>query len=156
MQKSIMNWQNFRQLKGQNVQDYTQEFRKRSLMLGVDLQSQDTLLKYIGGLHSYLTHTILMFNPNNLYEVCVQATHLEARGGNTPEEGSKSSFKGKEKQKGFKGNKNVSIKKEGEKTICKHYSREGHDESHCWKLHLKMKSKRNNNKGKQKTTVATQ
>jgi len=115
MHKSIMNWQNFRQLKGQNVQDYTQEFRKMSLMLGVDLQSQDTLLKYIGGLHSYLRHTILMFNPNNLDDVCVQATHLEARGKNTPKEGSKKPFKCKEKEKGFKGKKNASIKKEEEK-----------------------------------------
>ena len=71
MQKTIMNWQNFRQLKGKNVQDYTQEFIKRSLMLGVDLQSQDTFLKYIGGLHGYLRHTNLMFNPNNLYDMCV-------------------------------------------------------------------------------------
>ena len=39
IQKAIMNWQNFRELKGQNVQYYTQEFRKMSLMLGVDLQS---------------------------------------------------------------------------------------------------------------------
>ena len=61
------------------MQDYTQEFRKGSLMLGVDLQSQDMLLKYIGRLHSYLRHTILMFNPNNLDEVCVQATHLECK-----------------------------------------------------------------------------
>ena len=45
MHKFIMNWQNFIQLKGQNMQDYTQEFRKRSLMLGVDLQSHDTLSK---------------------------------------------------------------------------------------------------------------
>ena len=44
-QKAIMDSQNFRQLKGQNVQDYTQEFRRRALLLGVDLQSQDTLLK---------------------------------------------------------------------------------------------------------------
>ena len=71
MQKYIMNWKKFRQLKGQNAQEYTQEFRRRALMLGVDLQSQDTLLKYIGGLHSYLRHTILMFNPMNLDEVCV-------------------------------------------------------------------------------------
>ena len=79
-QKAIMNWQNFRQLKGQNVQDYTQEFRRRALLLGVDLQSQDTLLKYIGGLHSYLKNTILIFNPTSLDEVCVQTTHSEARG----------------------------------------------------------------------------
>ena len=86
-------------------------------MLGVDLQSQDTLLKYIGGLHSYLRHTILMFNPTSLDEVCVQATHLEARGKNIPEEAKKNPFKGGEKGNGFKGNikKNSFVKKEGDK-----------------------------------------
>ena len=68
-------------------------------MLGVYLQSQDTLLKYIGGLHNYLRHTILMFNPNNLYGVCVQATHLEGKWINTPKEGSKKRFKSKGKEK---------------------------------------------------------
>ena len=52
LQKTIMNWKCFRQLKGQSVQDYTQEFRRRALLLGIDLHSQDTLLKYIGGLHN--------------------------------------------------------------------------------------------------------
>lgn len=75
-----MDWKNFKQLKGQNVQVYTQEFRRRALLLGIDLHSQDTLLKYIGGLNTYLRHTILMFNPTSLDEVCVQATHLEERG----------------------------------------------------------------------------
>ena len=64
--------------------------------MGVNLNSQDTLLKYIGRLHSYLKHTILMFNPSNLDEVCVQVTHLEARGNNIQEEVSKKNlFKGK-------------------------------------------------------------
>ena len=153
-----MNWQNIKQLKVQKVQDYTQEFRKRSLMLGVDLQSHDTFLKYIGGLHSYLRHTILIFNPNKLDDVCVQATHLEARGKTTLEEGSKNPFKSKGKEKAFKGkeNKNVSIKKEEEKVTCKRCSREGHDEAHFWKLHPEMGPKRNNNKGKQKKTTTTQ
>ena len=97
-------------------------------MLGVDLNSQDTLLKYIGGLHSYLRHTILMFNPTSLDEVCVQATHLEARGKNILEEGKRKPFKGGEKGNGFKGKgkKNASVKKEGDKITCKHYSKEGH------------------------------
>jgi hypothetical protein len=71
MQKATMDWKFFRQAKGQNVQSFTQEFRRRALVLGVDLSSQETLLKYIGALHSYLRHTILMFNPSNLDEVCV-------------------------------------------------------------------------------------
>jgi hypothetical protein len=45
MQKAIMDWKNFRQAKGKNVQRFTQEFRRRALVLGVDLSSQETLLK---------------------------------------------------------------------------------------------------------------
>ena len=92
-----MSWINFRQLKGQTVQDYTQEFRKRALLIGVNLQYQDTPLKYIGGLHSYLKHTILMFNQSDLDEVFGQARHLEARGKQGIEEKEESEGKGKGK-----------------------------------------------------------
>ena len=108
-----MDWYNFRQGKGQSVQNYTQEFRRRALVLGVNLSSQDTLLKNIGGLHSYLRHTILMFNPTNFDEVCVQATHLEERGKHSPNEKGESSLEFVEKGKGkfkVKGKKNVLLK----------------------------------------------
>jgi hypothetical protein len=105
MQKATMDWQNFRQAKGKNVQIFTQEFRRRALVLGVYLSSQETLLKYIGALHSYLRHTILMFNPSNLDEVCVQATHLEERGRNETHEGNKKPFShGDKRKRKFKGN----------------------------------------------------
>ena len=100
-----------------------------------------------------------MFIPTNLYEVCVQETHLETRGRNDPQEGSKNPFyngdKGKRK---FKGNrkKNSSVKKEGEKLSCKHCSKDGHDEDHCWKLHPEMRPKNFNNKTKPKTVATTQ
>ena len=71
MQQAIMDWQNLRQGKGQSIQEYTQVFRKKTLTLGIPLYTQDTLLKYIGGMHSYLKHTILMFSPSNFDEVCV-------------------------------------------------------------------------------------
>ena len=48
MQKYIMDWNKFMQLKGQSVQSYTQEFRTRPLILGVDFTSQETLLKSLG------------------------------------------------------------------------------------------------------------
>ena len=51
------------QVKGQSVQQFKQEFRKGALMLGIPVYTQKTLFKYIGGLHTYLKHTILMFNP---------------------------------------------------------------------------------------------
>jgi hypothetical protein len=159
MQKDTMDWKKFRQAKGQNVQIFTQEFRRRALVLGVDLSSQETLLKYIGALHSYLRHTILMFNPSNLDEVCVHTTHLEARGRNKTHEGHKNPFihgdKGKRKFKG-NGKKNVVVKKEGEKFTCKHCSKDGHDEDHCWKLHLERRPKKFGNKGKSNTVATIQ
>jgi hypothetical protein len=77
MKNATMDWKKFRQAKGKNVQIFTQEFRRRDLVLGVDLSSQETLLKYIRALHSYLRHTILMFNLSNLDEVCVHAVITE-------------------------------------------------------------------------------
>ena len=76
----VIDWKNFKQLKGKNVQVYTQEIRIIALLLGVYFHSQDSFLKYIGGLHTYLRDITLMFNRTSLDEVCVQATHLEVRG----------------------------------------------------------------------------
>jgi len=82
MEQAMMSWKNLRLLKGKSVQSYTREFRKRAFILGISLDSPKTLLKYIGGLHNYLRHTILIFNPTRIDEVSIQATHLEARGQN--------------------------------------------------------------------------
>eukprot|EP00253_Pinus_taeda_P005189 PITA_05189 len=68
MQQAMMSWQSLQQLKGKSVQGYAQEFRKRALMLGISLDSPETLLKYIGGLHNYMRHIILMFNPTSIDE----------------------------------------------------------------------------------------
>ena len=76
----MMDWKNLRKGNGQSVEEYTQEFRKRALILGIPLYTQEMFLKFIGGLHSYLRHTILMFNPTNLDEVSVQFTHIKSKG----------------------------------------------------------------------------
>ena len=103
MQQAMMSWQTLHQLNRQSVQGYTQEFRKRALILGISLDSTETLLKYIGGLHNYISHTILMFNLTSIDEVLFQATHLEARGKNGhPEVGGSSkpiASENKEKRK---------------------------------------------------------
>jgi hypothetical protein len=55
---------------------------KMELTLRIPLYTKETLLKYVGGLHSYLRYTIIIFNPNNLDEVCFQSTDIESRGKN--------------------------------------------------------------------------
>lgn len=49
-----MNWKNLRQGKGQSVQEFTHELRKKELALDVPLNTSKTLLKYIESFHSYL------------------------------------------------------------------------------------------------------
>jgi hypothetical protein len=75
----MVEWKTLRQSKGQNVQSFMEEFRKKALALNIPLDSYETLMRYIGALHSYSSHTLLLFNPTSLDEVCMQATHLENR-----------------------------------------------------------------------------
>ena len=89
------------------------------------MQSQDTFLKYIGGLDNSLKHTIFIFNPTSLDEACVQATHLEARGKQYFDGNMDSEFKGK-------GRKiNAKSRKEKGNIFCKNCSKTSHDEDHC-------------------------
>jgi hypothetical protein len=66
-------------------------------------------MKYIGGMHSYFHHTILMFIPTNIDKVLVQATHLEASKGKDVSE-DKKPFNFKKKPKGkWKSNKSTKM-----------------------------------------------
>jgi len=80
MEQVVIDWKHLRQGKGQGIHEFTQEFRKKALGLGISLDTRETLLKYIDSLHSCLQHTLLMFNPDDFDEVCVQAIHIESGG----------------------------------------------------------------------------
>lgn len=131
-------------------------FRKKALSLGISLYTQETLLKYIVGLHVYLRQSILMFNPSNFDEVCVQATHIESSGRSIvfglTKEVPPTEIKRKEKEK-----KAAIMKKEEEKSTCSHCQWKGHEEEKCWKLHLEFKPKWFKvQKDKQKTVAVVQ
>jgi hypothetical protein len=95
--KEMMEWKTLRQSKGQTVQSFTEEFRKKALALNIPLDSYEKLMKYMGTLHSYIHHTFLFFNPTNLDKFCVQATHLENRRKHVQEDPTKKPFNFPEK-----------------------------------------------------------
>ena len=43
MQQAVIDWQHLRQGKGQSIQEFTQEFRKKALALGISLDTRETL-----------------------------------------------------------------------------------------------------------------
>jgi hypothetical protein len=155
----MMEWKTLRQGKGQTIQSFREEFRKKALALNIPLDSYETLMKYIGALHSYIHHTLFLFNPTGLDEVCVQATHLENRGKHVQEDPTKKpsnlshkifkKFKRKDK-------KTTIVMREGGKPSCTHYKKSDHNEEHCWKLHLENKLKQFDGKGKTKTVATVQ
>jgi hypothetical protein len=49
-----------------------------ALMLDIPLHTQETLMKYIGGLLAHIRNIVFMFGPTNLDEVYVQETYIEA------------------------------------------------------------------------------
>ena len=73
-------WHYFKQKQGQRVQEYTAEFKKMTVMLGISLKSPNVLLKYLGGLHSHIRNQEMIFKPRTVDETCVQAQYLENLG----------------------------------------------------------------------------
>ena len=59
------------------MQRFTEEFRKQALSLGISLDSPEVVTKYIGSLHSYNRHSLLMFEPTTIDSASVKAIHLE-------------------------------------------------------------------------------
>jgi hypothetical protein len=96
-EKALIEWQSLKLRKGQTMQEYTYGFRKIALMLNIPLQTQETLMKYIGGLPMHIRNIVFMFGPTNLDEVSIQATYIEA--GKTGVSGESSSSRKEEKRK---------------------------------------------------------
>jgi hypothetical protein len=77
-EKDLIEWQSLKLRKGKTTQEYINEFCKMALMLNIPLHTQETLMKYIGGLHAHICNIVFMFGPTNIDEVYVQAIYIEA------------------------------------------------------------------------------
>jgi hypothetical protein len=76
-EKALIEWKSLKLIKGQMGKKYTHEFRTMALMLNIPLHTQETLIKYMGGLPAHIHNIVFMFGPNNLDEVYVQETYIE-------------------------------------------------------------------------------
>ena len=111
------------------MQEYTDEFRKMALMLDIPLHTQETLMKYMGGLRANIHNTIFMFGHTSLDEVSVQATYIKA--GKTRVGVSGESSSRKEDKRKWNGKKANSVAIKEDNLSCKHCKKEGCDDDHC-------------------------
>jgi hypothetical protein len=136
-EKALVEWQYLKLRKGQTMQEYTDGFQKMALMLDIPLHTQETLMKYIGGLPAHIRNIVFMFGPTNLDEVSVQVTYIEA--GKACVSGESCSRK--EDKRKWHGKKANAVTRKDEKPSCKNCNKEGHDEDGCWQLHPKKRPK---------------
>ena len=123
------------------MQNFTEEFRKQALNLSVPLDSPEIVTKYISSLHSYIRHSLLLFELATIDEASVKAMHLEIRGMHEQNDHPKRA---------------ATTKRRGEKPSCTHCEKEGHNKENCRKLHPELRTKRNDRKERQKTTATMQ
>ena len=84
-----MEWQYLSQGKRQNVKNFSEEFHKQVLNLGISLDSSKTVTKYVGAPHSYIRHSLLLLEPTTIDADSVKAIHLKSRGKNDRDEQAK-------------------------------------------------------------------
>jgi hypothetical protein len=151
-EKGLIEWQAVKLRKGQTMQEYKDGFCKMALILDIPLHTQETLMKYIGGLPVHIRNIVFMFGPTNLDEVFVQATYIEEMKTRVGVSGESSSRK--EDKRKWNGKKTNSVARKEDNPSCKHYKKEGHDEDRCWQLHPEKRPRWfKEKKGRQ--TVAT-
>ncbi|KAH9322557.1 hypothetical protein KI387_017196, partial [Taxus chinensis] len=47
------------------------------MLLNIDLEDEDILTKYLGGLHTHLRRKVISTKPKDLNEACVQAYYID-------------------------------------------------------------------------------
>lgn len=111
-------------------------------------------------MHSYIGHSLLLFEPTTIDTASVKAIHIENKGKSERDDHSrKPSFKppnGKSKEKWKGKEKKTVVAKEEQRLYYNHCKKEGHDDNHCWKQHLENHPKKYGGKGKQKTVATAQ
>jgi hypothetical protein len=113
------------------VQDYTTDFRRKALSLGISLSDRDTLRKYLAGLREDLRKEVTLTPIHDIGEACKRATVFEElnrgrRGNNKQASKQKAQTRSSGGSLNEGGSKKDAGKKERTKLTCEHCKKPGH------------------------------
>ena len=60
------------------MQNFIEELRKQAFNFGISLDLPKTVTKYVGALHSYIKHSLLLFEPTMTNADSVKVIHIES------------------------------------------------------------------------------
>ncbi|XP_031500273.1 uncharacterized protein LOC116264278 [Nymphaea colorata] len=155
LQDRWTRWYMLRQYNMQSVQEYTAEFRRLAVALGVSLNTEEAVQKFVAGLHYSIRQELQLFRVLDVSSASTTAMAIEVKN-----RGSNHKNFAKSKQRTLKDEKNRTQKDSKSSSskfdfYCNHCKISGHIKDKCWKVHPNLRPKwfRDPNKGKQINTV---
>ncbi|XP_038973019.1 uncharacterized protein LOC120105044 [Phoenix dactylifera] len=150
-------WHNLKQRHNQTVQEYTTEFRRLAVTLGISLDNEDVFTKYVAGLHRQIQNEIRLYNATGVSSASGIAMAIELK--NKPGEqkasegvqkGTSNHFRDKKHTRKGKPSSSSNVDK-----FCEHCKISGHEKGKCWKLHPELFPKKWKKDDKSKRAAVT-
>jgi hypothetical protein len=150
-EEQLMKRQYLWQEQGQGVQEYTFEFRRQAIQLGISLEEPGVVMKYLGGLFSHIRRQLQLHGVKSIDEASKKALYIEL-------DSKKGEHHMGQEETSKRRDKKMTATTEKWKDLnrhCKHCDVDGHMEEKCWKLHPELPPKWLKSKGKAKGSTET-
>nr|CAD1827286.1 unnamed protein product [Ananas comosus var. bracteatus] len=139
-------WHVLRQRHDQTVQDYTTDFRRQALALGISLDDPQVFSKYTAGLQERINGELRLFGIRDIASASQTVMAIEqknklSRGEKPSRESAKGSNKFKKNGSKNKGSFDPDL-------YCDYCKVTKHVKDRCWKLHPELKPKKKDDRGK--------
>ena len=152
-------WLFYRQGRDVSVQDYTSQFRRRALVLGIDEQDLEVVRKYISGLQPQYREDFKIWPAYTFDDACRMASAWERKAKLNVV--SRTRGQSKDSKQSTPSSPSTQPKSEASKRntrgtsrYCDHCDRDGHTNEGCWIIHPELKPKGQGWR-KPKTALAT-
>ncbi|KAA8535891.1 hypothetical protein F0562_030894 [Nyssa sinensis] len=150
-------WHNLRQRYEQTVQEYTTEFRRLAVALGITLDNEEVYTKFVAGLHRSIQGEMRLYQAMNVSQASRIALAIERK---NQTDTSRTTGNGKKKEaskpskKQSPSNSSSSFKSN---KYCDHCKILGLEKGKCWKLQPELfpEKWKKDEKGKRTMTVTT-
>ncbi|XP_071702891.1 uncharacterized protein [Rutidosis leptorrhynchoides] len=149
-------WHNMRQQQGQQVQEYTTEFRRLAVSLGIQIDGEETFTKYVAGLTRSVRTELRLHSVSKISDASGIAMAIEQKNRMSGQR-----FDDRTKGGSSNGTFKKEVSKQKTKTItsetrfCDHCKIEGHVKEKCWKADPSLFPKKWSKDKRKKTTATT-